>query len=217
MLLIFPLGLVCEWRFLPFVLFISFGLSAGFLLSVGSDLLTLRSNIDALILPYRVLWVNVDSRAAEVEKDFHCCGFDASLSSPVYWLCSAPAPFCRTEIAAEFDRDEKGLAIAALVAGGINACVAIVSLIAGIRESSRSGARVVGQAPQAEEETGAATAGDPAPYPGAQAPSPLCQQADDMPPLGEPSPLCEDSVSSPYREAQSLLDQSDHQSAVSTP
>jgi hypothetical protein len=154
--------------FYGFVMFLIQAVIAGLLLGVGDRLLRVRSAMDELILPYRVLWINKDwVWGAEVEKDFRCCGFDATAPSPAHKPCQASRPFCRTEIAAHFDRDVMDMLTPTVVIGSMNAGDAILWLIVAIYELCREKAVVAEQPHQEGEETDPGVAGEPNPYSGA--------------------------------------------------
>jgi hypothetical protein len=179
-----------------------FAAIAGLLLGVGGDFFTVSSDIDALILPYRVLWLRNDwawNWAGELQQDFRCCGFDATAPSPAGVSCYSWQPFCRTEIAAEFDRVVMKIAVGALVIGGINAVAAVVSAIAAIWTFFRRGAQVGGEPDpgQAGRATvAAAREGSPS-----DSAAPLCRKAVHTPDSGPKSPLCQELAAQAYQEA----------------
>jgi hypothetical protein len=201
--------LMCECEFYILyncVMTVLFAGIAAFMMGIGGDIFTIQSDIDALVLPYRVLWLDNQSVwRVEVESDFRCCGFDETSASRVEMRCPVSWPICRTEIPAEFDRDEMGLAITTLVFGVIDAVITILWAIIAIWELCDRAAQVDGQPPPSSH-PGEPTFPAPAPCPDASAlpdpesPSPLCP--DGYP--GAQSPLYQEAVPGPYPGAGPL-------------
>jgi hypothetical protein len=188
-------------RFYDLAMCLIVGTIAGFFIGVGADLLVVRSDLDSLIQPYRHLWLpEITIRAEEIQEDFECCGFDITARPEDEWSCYRSLPFCRDAIPDEYDRDELGLAVTALVFGVIDAILAIVWGVSAYRtlvgDDYRVGAQIT---PDPEptptrqrEETYPAPGGYPEPYPEAQ-PSPLVSEdAPLYPPPDEENPPPED-------------------------
>jgi hypothetical protein len=146
-------------------------LIAGFLLGVGGDIYVTRSDIDSLILPYRVIWAPKTVWASEVQEDFECCGFDAITPPESELSCSSSLPFCRYEIAEEYDRDVLDLGATALVFGAIDAIVAVAWAVFAVWKFCHPDYKVEGQPEPVTQ--GEATY--PPPYAGAESlpPSPM--------------------------------------------